>query len=136
MKSSYQKSTSQIETNLPSISASYSTKLEALNSLEAALKELSQQIVAFKDKTRGIYNTTMKLQYAYSSSDGLLEKMHNVESVTESIQARMEKLNVRLEAVEKIRQQYKLERKYRNRWLKFGGICVAVGLVWIYFRSS
>lgn len=76
----------------------------------------------------------MKLRYAYSSADGLKEKMQNVEIVMEGIQARMEKLMMRIEAVERLRLRYKLERRYRRRWLTMTGVCLVVGLVWVFIH--
>jgi hypothetical protein len=73
----------------------------------------------------------MKLRYAYSSADGLVEKLQSVESVMDGVQARMEKLNTRINAVEKLRLRYRLERRYRKRWLIMTGVCICVGLAWL-----
>ena len=91
-----------------------------------------QRITAFNEKTRGIHNTTMKLRYAYSSADGLKEKMQSVESAMDGISARMERLNARIIAVEKLRLRYRLERRYRIRWLIMTGVCLCVGLIAVY----
>ena len=95
-----------------------------------------QRINEFNEKTRGINNTTMKLRYAYSSADGLKEKMASVETVMEGIVARMERLSGRLDAVERLRVRHRLERKYRRRWLIMTGAVLFVGLAWafLYFR--
>ena len=78
----------------------------------------------------------MKLQYAYSSADGLKEKIQSVETVMEGIQARMDKLVMRIQAVEKLRLRYRLERRYRRRWLIMTGLCLFIGLtgVFLHFR--
>jgi hypothetical protein len=76
----------------------------------------------------------MKVRYAYSSADGMLEKMQGVESVMTGIQARMDKLNARLKAVEQIRLQNQVERKSRTRWLLTGAIGAVISIVWMYFR--
>lgn len=73
----------------------------------------------------------MKLRYAYSSADGLVEKLQSVESVMDGIQARVEKLNWRIEAVEKLRLRYKLERRYRIRWLIMTALVICTGLAWL-----
>jgi hypothetical protein len=91
-----------------------------------------QRISAFDAKTRDIHDTTMKLRYAYSSADGLTEKMQTVENVMEGINARMDKLKIRLHDVEKLRLRYRLERRYRIRWLIMTGVCVFGGLTWLY----
>jgi len=93
-----------------------------------------QRISTFNDKTRGIYNTTMKLRYAYSSADGLKEKMASVETVMEGIVGRMDKLSGRLEAVEKLGLRHRLERRYRRRWLILTGVLLFVGLAWAFFH--
>lgn len=125
----------QIETNLPSISSNYSTYLATLKSLESTAKQIAQRIRAFEEKTRIVHDTTMKLRYAYSSADGLKEKMQSVEVVMEGIQARMNKLSTRLEAVERLRIRHKLERRHRIRRLAITGvsICVVLALVYGYF---
>ena len=76
----------------------------------------------------------MKLRYAYSSADGLKEKMQSVETVMEGIRARMEKLGKRIEAVEKLRLRYRLEKRYRRRWLIMTGICLFIGLSWAFLH--
>ena len=78
----------------------------------------------------------MKLRYAYSSADGLKEKMASVETVMEGIVGRMERLSRRLEVVEKLGVRHRLERRYRRRWLIMTGVCVFVGLAWalLHFR--
>jgi hypothetical protein len=78
----------------------------------------------------------MKLRYAYSSADGLKEKMASVETVMEGIVGRMERLSRRLEVVEKLGVRHRLERRYRQRWLIMTGVCVFVGLAWalLHFR--
>jgi hypothetical protein len=76
----------------------------------------------------------MKLRYAYSSADGLKEKMQSVETVMEGIQARMDKLITRIEAVEKLRLRYRLERRYRRRWLIMTGVCLFIGLTWVFLH--
>ena len=93
-----------------------------------------QRISSFNDKTRGIYNTTMKLRYAYSSADGLKEKMASVETVMEGIVGRMDKLSGRLEAVEKLGLRHRLERRYRRRWLILTGVLLFVALAWAFFH--
>ena len=89
-----------------------------------------QRINSFNDKTGEIRNTTMKLRYAYSSADGLKEKTASAENLMAGIQARMEKLARRIEAVEKLRLQSRKERRYRRRWLIMTGVCCFVGLIW------
>lgn len=91
-----------------------------------------QRISVFNAKTRDIHDTSMKLRYAYSSADGLTEKMQTVENVMEGINSRMEKLQIRLNNVEKLRLRYRLERRYRIRWLIMTGVCVFGGLIWLY----
>jgi hypothetical protein len=93
-----------------------------------------QRISAFDAKTHEIHNTTMKLRYAYSSADGLTEKMQTVENVMEGFNARIEKLQIRLNDVEKLRLRYRLERRYRIRWLIMTGVCVFGGLIWLYWH--
>jgi hypothetical protein len=93
-----------------------------------------QRITAFNEKTRGIYNTTMNLRYAYSSADGLKEKMASVENVMDGIVGRMDKLSGRLEVVEKLRVRHRLERKYRRRWLIMTGLVVFMGLAWAFLH--
>jgi SMC interacting uncharacterized protein involved in chromosome segregation len=99
------------------------------DSMLSSSKQLNQRINAFNDKTRGIHDTIMKLRYAYSSDDGLKEKMQSVESVMEGLQVRMERLIARIQAVEKLRLQYKLERRYRIRWLIMTSVCLSIGLI-------
>ena len=74
----------------------------------------------------------MKLRYAYSSADGLTEKMQTVENVMMGIDARMDKLKNRLGDVEKLRLRYRLERRYRIRWLILTGMGLFGGLIWLY----
>ena len=76
----------------------------------------------------------MKLRYAYSSADGLKEKMASVESVMEGIIARMEKLSRRLHVVEKLGVRQRLERKYRRRWLLMTGVVLFLGLAWAFLH--
>jgi hypothetical protein len=104
--------------------------------MQTTSKQLTQRIMSFNDTTRSIHDTTMKLRYAYSSADGLKEKMKSVEIVMEGIQTRMEKLMTRIEAVERLRLRYKLERRYRRRWLIMTGVVLFVGLAlaFLHFR--
>jgi hypothetical protein len=75
----------------------------------------------------------MKLDYAYSSADGLNEKMQSVESVMEGIQVRLDKLKTRIDVVEKLRVN-KLER-YRIGLLAMTVICLLVVLgAYLLFR--
>jgi len=131
-----EESIDEIETNLPNISANYSSNLATFNAIQSTAKQLSQRMISFNENTKGIHDTTMKLRYAYSSADGLKEKMASVESVMERISARMEKLSRRLDAVTKLRRRQKLERTYRIRWLIMTGISIFVGLAlaFIHFR--
>ena len=102
--------------------------------MQSTSKQLTQRITAFNAKTRNIHDTTMKLRYAYSSADGLKEKMQSVETVMEGIQARMEKLTMRIKAVERLRLQYKLERRYRKQWLIMTGIILFISLSWAFLH--
>jgi len=114
------------------ISSDYSTNLNTFKSLQSTAKQLTERINAFEDKTRGVHDTRMKLRYAYSSADGLKEKMQSVEVVMEGIQTRMEKLNARLEAVENLRLRYKLERRSRIRRLVIIGAAFGIALILAY----
>jgi len=76
----------------------------------------------------------MKLRYAYSSADGLKEKMASVENVMDGIVGRMDRLSRRLEIVEKLGVRHRLEKKYRRRWLIMTGVCVFVGLAWAFLH--
>ena len=75
----------------------------------------------------------MKLRYAYSSADGLKEKMASVETVMRSLQVRMDKLLRRIDAVEKLRLRFRLERRYRMRWLTMTGVVLVLGLALALF---
>jgi hypothetical protein len=70
----------------------------------------------------------MKLRYAYSSADGLREKMLSVEAVMDGITGRISRLQTRLAKMDKTRLRLRLEGRYRVRWLVMTGICVFVGL--------
>jgi septal ring factor EnvC (AmiA/AmiB activator) len=129
-----QESIDQTETNLPTISSNYTAHKTTFNTIQSTVKALTNRITAFNEKTRGIYNTTMKLRYAYSSADGLKEKMASVENVMDGIVGRMDRLSRRLEIVEKLGVRHRLERKYRRRWLIMTGVCVFVGLAWAFLH--
>jgi hypothetical protein len=126
-----EESIDQVETNLPTISSNYAASMSAFSNMQSTAKQVLQRIGGFTDKTRGIHDTTMKLRYAYSSADGLVEKLQSVTSVMDGIQARMERLNSRIDAVEKKRLRYKLERRYRIRWLIMTGVTMFIGLAWL-----
>ena len=124
----------QVETNLPMISSSYSVNLATFNNMQLSSKQLIERIAAFDDNTRNIYDTTMKLRYAYSSADGLKEKINTAESLMQGIQTRMEKLMGRIEAVEKLRLRQSLERGYRIRWLMMTGAFIGAALLWAFLH--
>ena len=75
----------------------------------------------------------MKLRYAYSSADGLKEKIASVETLMRSLQGRRDKLLRRIDAVEKLRLRFRLERRYRMRWLTMTGIVLVLGLALAFF---
>jgi septation ring formation regulator EzrA len=126
----------QVESKLPEISSMVSTDTTKFSTMQATSTQLRQRINAFNDQTKRIYDAINKLRYAYSSADGLKEKMSSVESVMEGISARMNKLNDRLEAVEKTKLRYKLERRYRIRWMIMTGVCVCAGLLYLFRHLS
>ena len=122
----------QIETKLPEINGIVNTNVNNFNTLLATSNQLKQRITTFNEGTRSIYNTTNKLRYAYNSADGLQEKLASVEAVMEGIQSRMSGLNDRLKVVEKTKLRYKLERRYRIRWLIMVGISLCGGLLYLF----
>jgi len=119
--------------NLPTIATNYASDIATFNSVHLKAKQVAQRVIAFNDRTKEIYDTTMKLRYAYSSADGLKEKMASVETVMRSLQVRMDKLLRRIDAVEKLRLRFRLERRYRMRWLTMTGVVLVLGLALAFF---
>lgn len=62
--------------------------------------------------------------------------MQSVEGVMEGLQMRMEKLITRIQAVERLRRRYELERRHRIRWLIMTSVCLSIGLIlaFLHFR--
>jgi hypothetical protein len=83
----------------------------------------------------GIHDATMKLRYAYSSADGLKEKMASVETLMGGLQNRIQRLLGRVDAVEKLRMRASLERSYRMRWLGMAGAVLVLGLALAFFYT-
>jgi hypothetical protein len=130
-----QESMDHLEANIPSIAANYASDIATFNSLQTEAKHITQRVNTFNDRTKGIYDTTMKLRYAYSSADGLKEKMASVETLMGSLQSRMDKLLRRIDAVEKLRLRFRLERRYRIRWLIMTVVVLVVGLALAFFYT-
>jgi len=119
--------------NIPTIAANYASDIATFNSVQLKAKQVTQRVNTFNDRTKGIYDTTMKLRYAYSSADGLKEKIASVETLMRSLQGRRDKLLRRIDAVEKLRLRFRLERRYRMRWLTMTGIVLVLGLALAFF---
>jgi len=119
--------------NIPTIAANYAADIATFNSVQLKAKQVTQRVNTFNDRTKGIYDTTMKLRYAYSSADGLKEKIASVETLMRSLQGRRDKLLRRIDAVEKLRLRFRLERRYRMRWLTMTGIVLVLGLALAFF---
>ena len=124
----------QIENKLRDVPSVVNSHTSYFQTVQSTSNQLRQRVNTFNEQTRNISDTTNKLRYAYSSADGLKEKMASVESVMEGIQTRMDKLNERLRAVEKIKLQYTLERRYRIRWLIMTGVCLCAGLLYLFMH--
>jgi hypothetical protein len=122
------------EADMPPIDADYT--IDTLPTLQTKQCQLTSRVSTFNDRTQGIHNTTMKLRYAYSSADGLKEKMASVETLMGGLQNRIQKLLGRVDAIEKLRLRASLERSYRMRWLGMttGVLVVALALAFFYTR--
>jgi len=125
----------QLEANIPTIATNYASDHTTFSSVQLKAKQVTQRVNTFNDRTKGIYDNTMKLRYAYSSADGLKEKMASVETLMASLHGRMDKLLRRIDAVEKLRLRFRLERRYRMRWLTMTGVVLALGLALAFFYT-
>jgi len=124
-----------LEAELPPIAAYYTTDTAKLNTLQAKQRQLTSRITTFNERTGGIHDTTMKLRYAYSSADGLKEKLVSVETLMGGLQNRIQKLLGRIDDVEKLRMRATLERSYRLRWLGMAGVALVAGLAFALFYT-
>jgi hypothetical protein len=124
-----------LEADMPPIAANYIADTATLHTHQTKQRQLTSRIKTFNERTRGIHDTTMKLRYAYSSADGLKEKMASVETLMGGLQNRIQKLLGRVDAVEKLRMRASLERSYRMRWLGMVGTVLVMGLALAFFYT-
>lgn len=124
-----------LEADMPPIASNYTADTSTLHTLQTKQRQLTSRISTFNERTRGIHDTTMKLRYAYSSADGLKEKMASVETLMGGLQNRIQRLLGRVDAVEKLRMRASLERSYRMRWLGMAGAVLVLGLALAFFYT-
>jgi hypothetical protein len=124
-----------LEADMPPIASNYTTDTATLHTLQTKQRQLTSRITTFNERTKGIHDTTMKLRYAYSSADGLKEKMASVETLMGGLQNRIQRLLGRVDAVEKLRMRATLERSYRMRWMGMTGAVLVLGLALAFFYT-
>lgn len=124
-----------LEADIPPIASNYTADTTNLQALQTKQRQLTSRVKTFNERTRGIHDTTMKLRYAYSSADGLKEKLVSVETLMGGLQNRIQKLLGRVDAVDKLRQRATLERTYRLRWLGMAGAALVMGLALAFFYT-
>jgi hypothetical protein len=107
------------------IASNQQSNKNTFNSMKDEVKQLVERVEKVQGGTVDIYDTTNKLRYAYSSADGLKEKMQSVEAVMDGLVSRMDRLRNRIEAVEK------MPKTESKGWWIIGVIVALLALVYL-----